>query len=90
VWLAWIGGRLASVRTRLRGDRADDDFVIGTAELRSVRRRHPQAELRSPGWDSDGGMLVVAKKSGTGVAELRYLFDRRAILTALETTERRC
>jgi hypothetical protein len=91
--LAWAeGNKLVGVRTTLRGDRSDEGFVIGTSRLSSIRARHHGIRLEGSDWRSSATMrmLVVPKQIAAGAAEIRYLFDSRGILFALETSERRC
>ena len=93
ITVAWDGGELAAIRTFLHGDRSHDGFVIGETRLRTVRARHRHSPLRDE-VDAFSGVaartLVVSSHTATGRADIRYRFDSRGVLDALETSARRC
>lgn len=93
ITVAWEGGVLAAVRTLLHGDRSPDGFVIGKTKLGTVRARHRQSRLQDEVDAFSGGTartLVVSSPTAAGKADIRYRFDSRGVLDALETSMRRC
>jgi len=88
-----LGVYLIDIATTKKGDRTRDGFVIGRSRLRGVRRAHPNSTLTHPSdrYRLGGSLVSVVHKAGSeSWVSMLYWFNRRGILTALETSASGC
>ena len=86
VSLPECGRRSAAIAPRMASSSVEPDYAAFVNAPRSTS----EVEAFDVFENFKKRVVIVSKSTATGTAEVRYWFDANGILSALETSERRC